>query len=443
MDDQRRVAMVETKTPASGPSTTVSRYQYDNHLQTALIELDATGALISYEEFHPYGTTAWWAQSSTIQVSRKRYRYTGMERDEETGLQYHHHRYYAPWLGRWTSADPIGITSTGGLHQYTGNNPARFSDQRGLLEEDAADRIAATLRSIKSWQKADSSVKSADGENLTQYEVEVASVAAKTKYAPNVPGAYEVSSEEAVDAYRASERLNMVIRPGVLLALAQVEGMASPRGFARHYLSGNPYQIRATSAEEAKAIFRSQLLYEGFGLDRATYHAPRKGGVGDNPRPSLDEGSGTFHDSNFNSAILEAVERGLLPRNWLSTVNSQIEVTQIGDGNYSVVARDGLRETLLTTVGAVFHQDLVNAYNATGGGSDTLSIAYVSWNRPDKGREWFFNANPEQVKSTANWAFRSYVPSEGHSQWSNLRRPALTISVLSAAYERMYSASGL
>ena len=60
------------------------------------------------EEYHPFGTTAWWAGDSET-VSRKRYRYTGKERDEETGLYYHGARYYAPWLGRWTAADPIGL----------------------------------------------------------------------------------------------------------------------------------------------------------------------------------------------------------------------------------------------------------------------------------------------------------------------------------------------
>jgi hypothetical protein len=39
----------------------------------------------------------------------KRYRYTGKERDEESGLYYHGARYYAPWLGRWTAIDPLQL----------------------------------------------------------------------------------------------------------------------------------------------------------------------------------------------------------------------------------------------------------------------------------------------------------------------------------------------
>src|SRR5262249_27357020 len=51
MDDKKRVALVETKTidagaaPSSLPSTT-TRYQFDNHLGTACLELDETAAVI-------------------------------------------------------------------------------------------------------------------------------------------------------------------------------------------------------------------------------------------------------------------------------------------------------------------------------------------------------------------------------------------------------------
>ena len=89
----------------------ILRYQFGNHLDSACLELDASAAIISYEEYYPYGSTSFQAVSSSIEVGAKRYRYTGKERDEETGLYYHGARYYAPWLGRWTACDPVG---TGG-----------------------------------------------------------------------------------------------------------------------------------------------------------------------------------------------------------------------------------------------------------------------------------------------------------------------------------------
>jgi RHS repeat-associated protein len=112
VDSQRRVAMAETKTREGGVDvatpTTRWRFQLDNHLGSATLELDVTGKVISYEEYHPYGSTAFHTADGAAQVSAKRYRYTGKEKDDETGLYYHGARYYAPWLGRWTAADPKG-----------------------------------------------------------------------------------------------------------------------------------------------------------------------------------------------------------------------------------------------------------------------------------------------------------------------------------------------
>ncbi|MDG5817066.1 toxin TcdB middle/N-terminal domain-containing protein, partial [Chitinispirillales bacterium ANBcel5] len=83
------------------------RYQYGNHLGSASLELDSEGQLISYEEYFPYGGTSFVVGNSEKEVKLKEYRYTGKERDDATGLYYYGARYYAPWIGRWLSADPI------------------------------------------------------------------------------------------------------------------------------------------------------------------------------------------------------------------------------------------------------------------------------------------------------------------------------------------------
>ena len=85
------------------------RYQFGNHLGSASLELDEQAQIISYEEYSPYGSTTYQAVRSQTETP-KRYRYTGKERDEESGLYYHGARYYAPWLGRWVSCDPKGLT---------------------------------------------------------------------------------------------------------------------------------------------------------------------------------------------------------------------------------------------------------------------------------------------------------------------------------------------
>jgi RHS repeat-associated protein len=135
MDDTRRIAMVDTRTAGSDSSLPeLIRYQFNNHLGTALLELDDNAAIISYEEYYPFGSTSYQAVDSLREVPTKRYRYTGKERDEESGFYYHGVRYYAPWLARWTAPDPIGIKDGINRYVYSGNRPIGSSDPTGMWE---------------------------------------------------------------------------------------------------------------------------------------------------------------------------------------------------------------------------------------------------------------------------------------------------------------------
>ncbi len=135
MDDQRRIALVETLTVENGNAIAnpvpVHRYQLDNHLGSASLELDESASIISYEEYYPYGDTSYRAGRNASEVSQKRYRYTGKEKDEESGLYYHGARYYACWLGRWTAADPIGIGDGLNVYMYVRGNPVKLQDPSG------------------------------------------------------------------------------------------------------------------------------------------------------------------------------------------------------------------------------------------------------------------------------------------------------------------------
>ncbi len=131
MDDKQRIALVETRTQGDDPAPQqLIRYQFGNHLGSASLELDDQAQIISYKEYTPYGSMAY--QAVRIQTETpKRYCYTGKERDEETGLYYFGARYYPPWLGRWSSADPIGIKGGINLYEYAAGNPVRLVDPTG------------------------------------------------------------------------------------------------------------------------------------------------------------------------------------------------------------------------------------------------------------------------------------------------------------------------
>ena len=93
MDDKQRIALVETQTIENGitinapaPLHTLPVRQPPRLGQPGVGRGRRADLL---RGVHPYGTTSYQAVRSAAEVSLKRYRYTGKERDEETGLYYH------------------------------------------------------------------------------------------------------------------------------------------------------------------------------------------------------------------------------------------------------------------------------------------------------------------------------------------------------------------
>jgi RHS repeat-associated protein len=156
MDDKQRIALVETRTlDAAGDDPSPAqliRYQFGNHLGSASLELDDQAQIISYEEYSPYGSTLYQAVRSQTETP-KRYRYTGKERDDESGLYYHGARYCAPWLGRWTACDPAGLEDSIDLYAYARCNPLSLYDPTGTLSVDffkkwLSDQIADKKKTL-------------------------------------------------------------------------------------------------------------------------------------------------------------------------------------------------------------------------------------------------------------------------------------------------------
>jgi len=147
MDDKQRIALVETRTLGNEQDVPqrLIRYQFSNHLGSSCLELDERAQIISYEEYAPYGSSTYQAVRSQTETA-KRYRYTGKERDEESGLYYHGARYYASWLGNWVSSDPLWKLSQ---YVYARSNPVRFFDPDG---RDDQPGIWARIRDSETGQ---------------------------------------------------------------------------------------------------------------------------------------------------------------------------------------------------------------------------------------------------------------------------------------------------
>jgi RHS repeat-associated protein len=125
MDDKQRVALVRFGASHPDDRGPAIQFHLGDHLGSSNVVVDSGGALINREEFMPYGETSFGS------FAKKRYRYTGMERDEENGLSYHSARYYASWLGRWITCDPSGIGGGIDLYEYGDSCPITLVDQSG------------------------------------------------------------------------------------------------------------------------------------------------------------------------------------------------------------------------------------------------------------------------------------------------------------------------
>ena len=79
--------------------------------------LDESGNIVAAFEFTAFRETVASGGSYTTAPIR----YGSLYQDEETGLYYHHHRYYHPSLGRFINRDPIGIAGGLNLYAYVGN----------------------------------------------------------------------------------------------------------------------------------------------------------------------------------------------------------------------------------------------------------------------------------------------------------------------------------
>ncbi len=136
-------AEYSTATPPANPQTS---YMTSDHLGSARVITDQSGNVTSRRDFMPFGeeiyagvgTRSTSQKYSSSGVDNVRQRYTGYQKDTETGLDFAEARMYENRHGRFTAPDPL-LSSASPLdpqtfnrYTYTGNNPVNFTDPAGL-----------------------------------------------------------------------------------------------------------------------------------------------------------------------------------------------------------------------------------------------------------------------------------------------------------------------
>jgi len=103
---------------------------------------DANGEILTRHDYEPYGEE-WEGEES-----KDTRRFTGKERDDESGLDYFGARYYSAPVARFTSVDPVYTWSENltdperwNRYAYARNNPLRYVDPDGRAIETPWDAI--------------------------------------------------------------------------------------------------------------------------------------------------------------------------------------------------------------------------------------------------------------------------------------------------------------
>ncbi|WP_274370256.1 RHS repeat domain-containing protein [Morganella morganii] len=109
------------------------RYNCLDAQGSVALELSAEGDIITQEEYYPFGGTSLFSSRSESEADYKYHRYSNKERDNLTGLYDYGFRYYAPWLCRWISPDPLGIAEGMNAYCMVHNNPVTYRDTAGLM----------------------------------------------------------------------------------------------------------------------------------------------------------------------------------------------------------------------------------------------------------------------------------------------------------------------
>ena len=129
-------------------------YYHPDHLGSAQLITDYNGEEYQRLEYTPDGEI-WIEKASNLNDRYLPYKFTGKERDEETGLYYYGARYLDAKYSRWLSTDPAlsdyipqaggdnsNLSGMGGvfnivnlqLYHYAGNNPVKYVDPDGREE---------------------------------------------------------------------------------------------------------------------------------------------------------------------------------------------------------------------------------------------------------------------------------------------------------------------
>jgi RHS repeat-associated protein len=195
-------------------------YLTNDHLGSPRVVTDGLGKVIARHDYSAFGDetfTIQRTQSLNYKPDTIRQDYTGYQKDDESGLEYSHARYYNSSHGRFTSVDPLTASAsiknpqTFNRYSYVLNSPYKFSDPLGLkpstargergFNKDLADFLAANMTDASGYRgtyEAASSpvVTHTSGQSHTSTNSSSSSLSAAPPLPPIAPKAEQNTQEQ-------------------------------------------------------------------------------------------------------------------------------------------------------------------------------------------------------------------------------------------------------
>ncbi|WMJ75333.1 RHS repeat-associated core domain-containing protein [Cytophagaceae bacterium ABcell3] len=209
MDDQSRIATIRLG-DAMGDITPAIKYNLEDHLGSSCIQVDSNGTLVSREEYTPFGETSFGS------YGKKRYRFCGKEKDEESGLYYYGMRYYNAWTCRFVSVDPLAP-------KYAHLSPFAYADNKPINHTDIdGAETGSTEPSPQSGDGGDSTQTTDAGAKEPKIHTVVAGDTLS-----EIAQKYGVSTEELRNANNLDPKNDKKLQIGTKLKLPEARGIIS------------------------------------------------------------------------------------------------------------------------------------------------------------------------------------------------------------------------
>ena len=142
------------------PPPCATCYLTADHLGSTRMVTDSNGTVQSLTDYLPFGEeiqsgvggrpAPYYPSDALAVADGVTQKFTGKERDVETGLDYFGARYLSAAQGRFTSPDPLSLQPNGdpqtlNVYSYALNNPLRFIDDEGFSAVDRVNRATGAL----------------------------------------------------------------------------------------------------------------------------------------------------------------------------------------------------------------------------------------------------------------------------------------------------------